>query len=1175
MFSKVKKILSPLMRWTPAGRLAALEEELSKGWSYRAYDALRRMAEEGDAAAQYRLGQVFERAEGVIQNLADAVHWYRLAAEQGHTPAQARLGLIYFVDPPAPASLTADGFERLSKGEVRAGSMLEKLFPHGFAVTKDLAEAAKWNRMAAEGGAADAQARYGHQLALGLGVNRDEVQAEQWLGAAARQGDSGGQVGLGVLYAGGYGTLPDYPRALEWLQKASETGNPAAQCWLAILLLQGEGVTRDVKSAIEHLQRAVAQDHVEAMYLLGITLARGEDLAADASTAETLLRRAASRGHLEAACALANLLLDQAGEEGAEAVSWLRHAADAGHKGAAAALGEMHLAGRGVPRNPAEAGRWLEIGETESRPEAFTVLASLYAEGIGVEQNFNIAADWLQRAVSRGSVVAHYNLGWLYRLGQGVPEDREEAARWYRQAADLGNAEAAFCLGLINAEDNLDARADYAEAAAWFTRASEAGHIAARYNLAFLLIQGQGIEPDPPRALDLLDEAAAAGSAAAAEALFNLYSNGKHFPPSPELAAKSLARAVELGSASAAIVLADWHLEGRAVPFDAEVAMARLEVAANEGDVETQVALGRLLYAGLAGLPDVAGSHAWFARAAEAGHAFAQAWMGDCCRMGLVDAPDAEAAETWYRRAAAQNHAGAVIVLANAMQAAGPSTPDTLAEIFGLWLLAASAGHAVAQRNVAQCYLEGRGCTADPTAATRWFRAAAEQGDAEAEYQLASYYRNGLDVQTNPQAALVCISCDPERLYAGGGFYDPEVDLNQLFAIAAGREGPIETVAEIFPRESVSRMPPHFIGGLDSAEHSELEESFVAVNREYKAIAPSFLVKIHDAALWNNMLFVLCDGKYLPLYECYRFIERHLKPPDIFDRLSKVERRTTRRARTDGSALFVGSAGSFNYGHWLIDDFPAFAAVQLPHYQWISTVVMSKGDTKINNVRREGLGTLTSDGPARPVLKFVDPDIVYSFEELYYVSPVSYHPTLKSRAATEYTKAACEHKFATVAADARALPRPQSGKTRGGAQAPCERIFVNRSDSATRQLTNISEIRAILTKFGFKEIWPEKLTFQEQWHAFRYAKCVVGIMGAAMTNTLFSSPQTRLIYLAPAGWAEPFFWDLANANRQTYEVIFGPGLEADRPAHERSFSIDTALLTERILEVLHAEESDS
>jgi len=151
---KLGKTFARLRRRTPEEQLAAIEAELAPGWSYPAYDELRHMAAGGNAAAQYRLGQMFERAEGVIQNLADAVHWYGLAAEQGHVPAQARLGLIYFIDPPAAATLTAEEFELVAKGDLPPGSMLEKLFPHGFSVAKDFARAAKFNRLAAANGVA-------------------------------------------------------------------------------------------------------------------------------------------------------------------------------------------------------------------------------------------------------------------------------------------------------------------------------------------------------------------------------------------------------------------------------------------------------------------------------------------------------------------------------------------------------------------------------------------------------------------------------------------------------------------------------------------------------------------------------------------------------------------------------------------------------------------------------------------------------------------------------------------------------------------------------------------------------------------------------------------------------------------------------------------------------------
>ncbi|WP_424339039.1 tetratricopeptide repeat protein, partial [Henriciella sp.] len=42
-------------------------------------------AEQGDAEAQYNLGVMYQNAEGVTRDDAEAVRWLRLAAEQEHS----------------------------------------------------------------------------------------------------------------------------------------------------------------------------------------------------------------------------------------------------------------------------------------------------------------------------------------------------------------------------------------------------------------------------------------------------------------------------------------------------------------------------------------------------------------------------------------------------------------------------------------------------------------------------------------------------------------------------------------------------------------------------------------------------------------------------------------------------------------------------------------------------------------------------------------------------------------------------------------------------------------------------------------------------------------------------------------------------------------------------------
>ncbi len=59
-----------------------------------AFGAWKPLAEQGHASAQFNLGVMLDVGKGVPQDRAEAVKWLRLAAGQGHGPAQAKLGLV-------------------------------------------------------------------------------------------------------------------------------------------------------------------------------------------------------------------------------------------------------------------------------------------------------------------------------------------------------------------------------------------------------------------------------------------------------------------------------------------------------------------------------------------------------------------------------------------------------------------------------------------------------------------------------------------------------------------------------------------------------------------------------------------------------------------------------------------------------------------------------------------------------------------------------------------------------------------------------------------------------------------------------------------------------------------------------------------------------------------------
>ena len=119
-------------------------------------DTVRQAAEQGDAIAQFNLGNMYASGRGVLEDDAEAVRWYRLAAEQGHADAQFYLGVMY---------------------------------ANGKGVLKDAAEAVRWFHLAAEQGDATAQFNLGNMYANGHGVLKDSVLAHMWSNIAGANGN--------------------------------------------------------------------------------------------------------------------------------------------------------------------------------------------------------------------------------------------------------------------------------------------------------------------------------------------------------------------------------------------------------------------------------------------------------------------------------------------------------------------------------------------------------------------------------------------------------------------------------------------------------------------------------------------------------------------------------------------------------------------------------------------------------------------------------------------------------------------------------------------------------------------------------------------------------------------------------------------------------------------------
>lgn len=120
-----------------------LQQAVQAG-DHEALDTLRQTAQRGDAIAQYELGMLYDRGQGVRQSYTEAARWYRKASEQGCAQAQVSLGMLY---------------------------------SDGRGVGRDYHQAEQWLLKAADQGNANGMVGLGILYELGLGMPRDRVVA--------------------------------------------------------------------------------------------------------------------------------------------------------------------------------------------------------------------------------------------------------------------------------------------------------------------------------------------------------------------------------------------------------------------------------------------------------------------------------------------------------------------------------------------------------------------------------------------------------------------------------------------------------------------------------------------------------------------------------------------------------------------------------------------------------------------------------------------------------------------------------------------------------------------------------------------------------------------------------------------------------------------------------------
>ncbi len=160
-------------------------------------------AKAGDVAAQYDIGVLYARGDGLVQDYVSAASWFHVAAAQGSIASEYNLGVLY----ERGLGVAADKTEALNwyrsaadRNEPAAQFNLALAYAQGNGTPQDLAAAARWYQRAAEQGVAAAMVNLAILYEKGSGLDRSPTDAYAWYSAAGERGDSGAKARAGALF---------------------------------------------------------------------------------------------------------------------------------------------------------------------------------------------------------------------------------------------------------------------------------------------------------------------------------------------------------------------------------------------------------------------------------------------------------------------------------------------------------------------------------------------------------------------------------------------------------------------------------------------------------------------------------------------------------------------------------------------------------------------------------------------------------------------------------------------------------------------------------------------------------------------------------------------------------------------------------------------------------------
>jgi len=183
------------------------------------------------------------------------------------------------------------------------------------------------------------------------------------------------------------------------------------------------------------------------------------------------------------------------------AAHWYAEAVKSGYLASHCPWAELHIAGSGVPKNPAQGLALCQQAAEKGLPSAQIRLGRFYLEEDAV-RDYRKAMQWLETAARGNAAEGQYHLARMYRDGLGVEKNPVLARNWFEAAAGQGYlpaylpAATLYAQAPLATDTGLLPETDLAKAYLWASAASKRLQDAERSSAEALLQQLLAAVPD-------------------------------------------------------------------------------------------------------------------------------------------------------------------------------------------------------------------------------------------------------------------------------------------------------------------------------------------------------------------------------------------------------------------------------------------------------------------------------------------------------------------------------------------------------------------------------------------------------------------------------------------------------------------------------------------------------